>query len=72
MTIPSGFVGGGDVGFIVRLLWNYFHDMISWPSREEWRALVGVWEYFSCGVGCIDGTLHQINRPLSEPQALYY
>ena len=33
---------------------------------------MGQWESFPQGVGVIDGTLHEIYRPITDPQGLFY
>lgn len=61
-----------DIQVIIRLLRAYFYRMVQWPTREEWMGMQGSFDYFPSAVGCIDGTLHQINRPLCVPQVAYY
>jgi len=53
-------------------LWRYFHNQIQWPNIVEWNALMGNWSEFPHTVGAIDTTPHEIYRPHTEPQRLYY
>ena len=53
-------------------LWRYFRNQISWPSLAEWRGMIGNWPELPFVVGVIDATPHEIYRPLSEPQRLFY
>lgn len=45
---------------------------IKWPSRREWNAMRGTWPELPDAVGSIDGTSHEIYRPIVEPQEQYY
>lgn len=45
---------------------------ITWPSVDEWRAKRGHWDNLFPAVGAIDGTSHEVRRPLNEPQGHYY
>lgn len=47
-------------------------EKISWPSLDEWNRLRGNWRSFPNAVGCIDGTLHEIYRLLTEPQREFF
>lgn len=57
---------------VVPILWRYFKNQVTWPTIAEWNALRGNWRSFPDGVGCIDGTPHEIYRPLVEPQRQFY
>ena len=57
---------------ILPILNRYFSNFIRWPSDEEWEDKIGYWENFPYAVGVIDGTLHEIQRPITDPQELYY
>lgn len=61
-----------DISVITPLLWYYFRSQISWPTVEEWLEYRGRWQVFPSAVGAIDGTLHEIRRPLTEPQHEFY
>ena len=61
-----------DIQFIVPVLWDYFRGNIRWPTIDQWRAMIGTWELFPYAVGIIDGTLTEINIPISEPQHEFY
>ena len=61
-----------DIYVIVPLLWYHFHSQISWPTPEEWLTFRGRWPLFQDAVGAIDGTLHELQRPLTEPQHEFY
>ena len=39
---------------------------------QEWDAMGGVWPELHNTVGSIDGTSHEIYRPIVEPQEQYY
>ena len=41
---------------------------IKWPSLREWQNFRGNWEKLADAVGAIDGTSHEIYRPMNEPQ----
>lgn len=53
-------------------LWRYFQNQIRWPNVLEWTNLMRNWPEFLHSVGAIDSTPHEIYRPLTEPQRLYY
>ena len=65
-----------QVSRIVNLVWPILYeilcDNIKWPTRREWRQKRGKWNKLREAVGCIDGTPHEILRPSTEPQSLYY
>ena len=55
-------------------LWRFLirnQRKIRWPSVEEWNEMRGEWDGLSSCVGSIDGTSHEIYRPI-ENQALFY
>lgn len=52
--------------------WRYFKNQVVWPNLNEWNNLMGSWPEFPYVVGAIDVTPHEIYRPLTEPQRLYY
>ena len=45
---------------------------IKWPSLREWQNFRGNWENLADAVGAIDGTSHEIYRPMNEPQQQFY
>lgn len=57
---------------IVPEMWQYFQNQISWPNNAEWINLMGNWHEFPNVVGSIDSTPHEIYRPHTEPQRLFY
>lgn len=61
-----------NITLLTPLLRQYFSNYVNWPSLEEWEGKVGQWENFRECVGVIDGTLHEIYRPITDPQERYY
>ena len=61
-----------DLYVIIPLLWYYFNSKVSWPTTEHWLQLRGRWPMFYGAVGAIDGTLHEIQRPLTENKHEFY
>ena len=57
---------------VIQVLWHYFKNQVSWPSLDEWNRLRGNWRSFPNAVGCIDGTPHEVYRPLTEPQREFF
>lgn len=57
---------------LVPELWQYFHNQIRWPNPQAWLNLCGNWPEFPNTVGSIDTTPHEIYRPITEPQRLFY
>ncbi|XP_028515131.1 uncharacterized protein LOC110239909 [Exaiptasia diaphana] len=57
---------------VVPEFWQYFQNQISWPNLQEWNNLAGNWPEFPHVVGAIDSTPHEIYRPITEPQRLFY
>ena len=54
------------------VLWDFYAPEVSWPTEEEWGRLDGNWPDIPHALGAIDGTSHEIYRPSTEPQHLYY
>ena len=61
-----------DIHYIIPILWHYLESQITWPNHQEWVDLAGNWEELPNAVGAIDGTVTEINMPLSEPQHEFY
>ncbi|EDO39097.1 predicted protein [Nematostella vectensis] len=57
---------------VVPELWRYFQNQMQWPIDLEWTNMMGNWPEFPSAVGSIDSTPHEIYRPLTEPQILFY
>ena len=57
---------------LIPFLFDTLKCYIRWPSVREWRNLRGTWEKINDAVGAIDGTSHEIYRPLNEPQEQFY
>lgn len=57
---------------VLPLMWQYLRNQIEWPNPLVWNNLMGNWPEFPNVVGAIDGSPHEIYRPLTEPQRLYY
>lgn len=53
-------------------LWRHFHNQINWANNLEWLNMMGNWPEFPTAVGSIDATPHEIYRPITEPQRLFY
>ena len=53
-------------------LWHLFRGLVRWPTRPEWKDFRGTWERFPNALSAIDGTLHEIFRPQTDPQHLFY
>ena len=45
---------------------------ITWPTVEEWRNMKQTWGKIPNAVGTIDATSHEIYRPSTEPQHLFF
>ena len=61
-----------NITLLTPLLRQYFSNYVRWPSLEEWEGMLGQWENFRDCVGVIDGTLHKIYRPITDPQERFY
>lgn len=44
---------------------------LQWPSDQDWRSLRGNWRRVPCAVGSIDGTSHEIYRPVHNQERYY-
>ncbi len=58
--------------YIIPVIWHYFINQVTWPSLKEWNGLRRNWRSFPNAVGCIDGTPHEVYRPLTEPQREFF
>ena len=45
---------------------------LTWPTEDEWLLKCGDLEGLYPAVGAIDGTSHQIFKPMTDPQQLFY
>ncbi len=54
------------------ILWQYFRQMVRWPTREQWFDMANDWNLFPGAVAVIDGTRHEIQIPQTEPQQHFY
>ena len=61
-----------NIQLIIPILCQYFQHFLQWPSNEEWLQRFGYWENFPAAVAVIDGTLHEIYRPITDTQELFY
>lgn len=57
---------------ILPVMWRHFQNQVQWPNVQEWTNMIGNWIDFPNAVGTIDVCPHEIYRPLTEPQRLYY
>ena len=57
-----------DIRSMLPLFWNYTHNVIRWPTLNEWRSMHGVFEMFPTCAGMIDGTVHEVQRPRNDEQ----
>ena len=55
----------------IPILYHHLKSFIVWPSTLQWKSLQNSWEMFPYAVGCIDGTLHEINIPDHQQQRYY-
>ena len=55
----------------ITLFDNALSTYIQWPSIQDWQMMQGHWPRISIAVGDIDGTSHQIYRPLNNQQQFY-
>ena len=53
------------------IMWEIIAGQVEWPGVDEWRSLQGVWEEIPSAVGAIDGTSHQIYRPVEHQEQFY-
>jgi len=44
---------------------------VQWPSVEEWQAMRGRWPKITDAVGAIDGTSHEIYRPIDNEREFF-
>ena len=61
-----------NIHLLIPLLRQFFRNYVRWPSDAEWLERFGRWDNLPGAVRVIDGTLHEIFRPITEPQELYY
>ena len=61
-----------EIRFLLPLLWHYFKELVKWPTAQQWLQMANHWEMLSGAVAVIDGTRHEIQRPQTEPQQLFY
>ena len=57
---------------VLPLMWQYFSNQVVWPNLQEFNNMMGNWSEFPNVVGVIDSSPHEIYRPLTEPQHLFY
>ena len=60
---------------ISKMIDKFFQKMehyLTWPTEDEWLLKRGDWEGLYPAVGAIDGTSHQIFKPMTIPQQLFY
>uniref|UniRef100_A0A8W8LMU9 DDE Tnp4 domain-containing protein n=1 Tax=Magallana gigas TaxID=29159 RepID=A0A8W8LMU9_MAGGI len=61
-----------ELSSLIELFHVYCYQFVSWPTVNEWRQMLNVWQKLPSAVGAIDGTSFEIYRPQTEPQELYY
>lgn len=61
-----------EIHFILPILLQRLNFYMTWPTINEWRDLRNNWPEIPMAVGAIDGTSHEIYRPMTEPQQMYY
>ena len=57
-----------EIKEILPLMWNYCHQVIKWPTVNEWRAMHNTFDFFPNCVAMIDGTVHEVQHPRDEGQ----
>ena len=57
---------------LIPVFLRHLKRFIRWPTWQEWDAMRGIWPELHDAVGSIDGTSHEIYRPIVEPQEQYY
>lgn len=60
------------INMILPVLWEALVAEVRWPTAVEWQAKSGIWDMMPQAVGAIDGTVHHIYVPSTEPQVLFY
>ena len=48
------------------MLWAVYAPKVEWPNARHWQQLRGIFIKLPNAVGAIDGTSHEIYRPLNE------
>ena len=61
-----------EISELIPILFTNMKSYIKWPTFNEWQAFRGKWHKIPDAVGAIDGTSHEIYRPLTEPQEQFY
>ncbi len=61
-----------EIRTLLPILWQYFRQMVRWPTREQWFDMANDWNLFPGAVAVIDGTRHEIQIPQTEPQQHFY
>ena len=56
----------------IHVFLRHLKPFIKWPLIHELEAVSGIWSKLPIAVGSIDGTSHEIYRPIVEPQDHYY
>jgi DDE superfamily endonuclease/Helix-turn-helix of DDE superfamily endonuclease len=53
------------------ILDDVLEGYLQWPSIQEWLSLRGAWRRIPMAVGAIDGTSHEIYRPVQNQEQFY-
>ena len=61
-----------EIRTLIPVFYLKLKTYITWPTIEEWRNMKETWGKIANAVGAIDGTSHEIYRPSTEPQHLFY
>ena len=61
-----------EIRFILPLLWHYFKELVKWPIAQQCLQMANHLEILPGAVAVIDRTRHEIQRPQTEPQQLFY
>ena len=61
-----------EIRKMIDIFYQKMEHYLKWPTEDEWLLKRGDWEGLYPAVGAIDGTSHQIFKPMTDPQQLFY
>ncbi|XP_060551175.1 uncharacterized protein LOC132712764 [Ruditapes philippinarum] len=56
-----------EIRIMIRTFYAAFSHYITWPTIDQWLSKRGDWDKLYPAVGAIDGTSHEILRPMNVP-----
>ena len=60
-----------EIKRLLSMLETELETFLHWPNLREWQSFRGNWPRIAMAVAAIDGTSHEINRPVNNQGQFY-